>query len=279
MTKTALAASAALLLTGVAAPALAQSAPDWSGPYVGVYMGALENNEQADEGLIFDRNLDGVFDDTVTTAAGANAFSPGSCDGGALTQQASDGCDLDPTGIEGSIRAGYDWQFGQVVVGVVGEWSATDVEDTVTSFSTTPANYVMTRELTDLAALRMRLGFAAGSGLYYLTAGAAQGTIENSFRTTNTANSFVVQSDEDDVDGWQLGAGVEWRLAPGLSLTGEYLYNQLQPGDYVIRAGSTGATPATNPFILAPNTTGTDFTRSNDDLELHAFRIGMNVRF
>jgi len=61
-------------------------------------------------------------------------------------------------------------------------------------------------------------------------------------------------------------------------VTGEYLYSNLQPGDYVVRAGPGTAGP-TNPFILPPNTAGTDMTRSNDGLELHALRIGMNVRF
>lgn len=273
------AASLSLLMAGVAAPALAQSAPDWSGPYIGVYAGSVENHEQSGETLIFDRNLDGVFGETVATSGGADAFGPGFCQGGALTNQAGGGCTLDDKGVEGTIRAGYDWQFGQVVVGLVADWSALNVSDTVTGFSSTPANYVFRRELTDMAALRARVGFATGPALLYITGGAAYGGIDNSFRTTNAANSFVVQEDEDDADGWQLGAGLEWRLAPNLSVTGEYLYTNLTPGDYIVRAGNNGTTPATNPFILAPNTAGTDITRSNDEMELHALRIGMNVRF
>ena len=268
-----------LLLAGVAAPALAQSAPNWSGPYIGIYAGAVENDEEAGEALVFDRNLDGVYGDTVTTSGGADAFTPGFCSGGALTNEAAGGCDVDDTGVEGSIRAGYDWQFGQIVAGVVAEWSAVNLTDNVTGFSSTPANYVFKRELSDMAALRARVGFATGPALIYITGGGAYGGIENSFRTTNTANSFVVQEDEDDADGWQLGGGLEWRLAPNLSVTGEYLYTSLTPGDYVVRAGNTGTTPALNPFILAPNTTGTDIMRSNDEMQLHAFRVGMNVRF
>ena len=273
------AASLSLLMAGVAAPALAQSTPDWSGPYIGVYAGAVENHEQSGETLIFDRNLDGVFNDTVTTSGGADAFSTGFCQGGAQTSVVADGCNVDDTGVEGLIRAGYDMQFGQIVVGVVADWSAMNVSDTVTGYSTTPANYVFTRELNDLAALRARVGFATGPALIYVTGGAAYGNIENRFRTTNAANSFTVQTDEDDADGWQVGGGLEWKLAPNLSITGEYLYSNLTPGDYVVRAGNSGTTPATNPFILAPNTTGTDITRSNDEMELHALRFGMNVRF
>lgn len=279
MIKSIPAASLAILLAGVAAPAMAQSVPDWSGPYIGVYGGVVENNEEAGEGLVFDRDFDGQFDDTVVLSGTTNdAFAPGSCDGAATANAAANGCDVDPTGVEGSIRAGYDMQFGPLVVGLVGELSAVDLEDSVTSFSTTPAAYVFTRQLEQIAAIRARVGFPVGSALLYATGGAATAKVENSFRTTNTANSFTVRNDDDQADGYQLGAGVEWRLAPNLSVTGEYLYSNLQTDDYVVRAGP-GTAPATNPFILAPNTGGTDITRSNEDLELHALRIGMNVRF
>jgi len=279
MMKTVSAASLTLLLAGVASPALAQSAPDWSGPYIGIYGGALENNEDAGEALLFDRDFDGQFDDTVVLNGTTNdAFSPGSCSGSASGPAAANGCDVDPTGVEASVRVGYDMQFGAIVVGVVGELSAADLEDSVTSFSTTPAAYVFTRELETMAALRLRAGFAAGSGLFYVTGGAAKAKIENSFRTTNGVNSFTETVNDDEADGYQLGAGVEWRLAPNLSVTGEYLFTNLQPGDYVVRVGR-GAAPATNPFILPLNTAGTDLARSNDGMELHAIKLGMNVRF
>lgn len=273
------AASLALLMAGVAAPALAQSSPDWSGPYIGIYGGVIDSNEEAGERLVFDRDFDGAFDDTVVTTTGADAFSPGSCDGAANNQLAAGGCNKDDRGPEGGVRLGYDFQFGGLVAGVVGEWSAVNLNDTVTSFSTTPANYVFGREVDSIAAIRARMGVAAGSGLYYVTAGAAQADVTNTFRTTNGANSFTVTRNEDKADGFQLGAGVEWRLAPGLSLTGEYMYTDLQADDYIIRVGNTGTTPATNSFILPPNTAGTDMTRSNGNMEMHALRIGMNMRF
>ncbi|MDQ8027637.1 MAG: outer membrane beta-barrel protein [Brevundimonas sp.] len=273
------AATLSLLMAGVAAPALAQSAPDWSGPYVGIYGGAVDNKENDGETLVFDRNLDGVFGETVTTSGGADAFAPGFCGGRAQSNEAVTGCLGDDTGVEGSIRAGYDWQFGSIVAGIVAEWSAVDLSDTATGFSSTPANYVFNREINDMAALRARVGYAMGPALIYATGGAAYAGVDNSFSTTNTANSFTTTRDEDDADGWQAGAGLEWRLAPNLSVTGEYLYTSLNTGDYVVRAGNNGTTPATNPFILAPNTAGTDIARSSDEMELHAFRIGMNVRF
>ena len=276
MLKTVSAASLALLLGGVAAPALAQTAPDWSGPYIGVFGGFLQPDEAANESLVFDRDLDGQYDDTVVTAGGADAFTSFCADqisGGARP------CDDDSSGVEGGIRLGYDMQFGRWVVGAVGELAGSDAEDSVTGFSSTPAYYSFTRNLDHTAALRARLGYAAGPALIYATGGVAYGKVENSFVTSNTANSFTVTADEDDADGYQFGGGVEWRLAPGLSVTGEYLYSDLETGEYNIRVASNGATPATNPFILAPNTTGTDMTRSGDSFKTHAFRLGMNVRF
>jgi outer membrane immunogenic protein len=279
MIKTISTASLTLLLAGVAAPALAQTTPDWSGPYVGIYGGVLDAKEDKDERLVFDRDFDGDFDDAVLlSGTGNDAFSPGSCPGNARNNAAAGGCISDQTGVEASVRLGYDRQFGSLVVGVVGELSATDVQDSVNAFSTTPAAYVFTRDIKHMAALRLRAGFAAGPALYYVTGGAAYAKIDNRFRTTNGANSFTETVDEDDADGYQVGAGVEWRLAPNLSVTGEYLFTDLTPGDYVVRAGP-GSAPATNPFILPPNTAGTDIARSNDKMDLHALRIGMNVRF
>lgn len=276
MLKTVSTASLALLLTGVAAPALAQTAPDWSGPYIGVFGGFTQPDEDANETLVFDRDLDGQYDDTVTTSGGADAFTRFCADqvsGGARP------CDDDASGVEGGVRLGYDMQFGRWVVGAVGEVAGSDAEDSVTGFSSTPAYYSFTRNLDHTAALRARIGYAAGPALIYATGGAAYGKVENSFVTSNTANSFTVTTDEDDADGYQFGGGVEWRLAPSLTLTSEYIYSDLETGEYNIRVAGNGTTPATNPFILAPNTTGTDMTRSGDSFKTHAFRIGMNVRF
>ena len=280
MIKTLFMASTALLMTGVAAPALAQSAPDWSGPYVGIYGGWAENKSDDDQRLVFDRDFDGQFDDTVVLNGTTNdAFSPGYCEGRANTNVAAGGCNDNSGGVQGGLVAGYDFQFGNFVVGAVADVSALDSQRSVTGFSTTPANYVFTQEIQEMAAIRARLGYAAGPALIYATGGAAYANVENRFSTTNTANSFTEQSNEDNMDGWQAGAGLEWRLAPNLSVTGEYLYTSLDGDGQVVRAGNNGTTPAGNPFILAPNTGGTDIATTFDSYDTHAVRIGMNVRF
>lgn len=268
-------ATAALVLAAGGAHAQTQ---DWTGPYVGLYGAATQTNDQSDERLRFDRNLDGRFGDTVVTTAGADAFSPGSCDGAPFNGVAANGCDGDATGAQAGVVAGYDMQFGAFVVGGVLDYSAVDAEDSVTSFSSTPASYTFSRKLDNLAAARVRLGYAMGPALIYGTGGVASGEMTNRFYTSNTANSFTVRDEDDRADGYQAGGGVEYRLAPNLSVTGEYLYTSLDAPEYVVRVGQ-GTAPATNPFVLAPNTTGTDMNRSNGRFGLHAVRIGMNYRF
>lgn len=279
MTRTTLAlTSAAALFTAFgAAPAMAQST-DWTGPYIGLYGGMTQENGQEDERLRFDRNLDGNYGDPVSLAAGGDAFSPGFCGGAANGNSQPQGCDDDGRGSMAGIRAGYDYQLGAFVIGAAIDYSVGNQEDSVTGFSTTPANYIFVRKLESLAAVRARLGYAWGPALAYVTGGYASGKVENRFRSSNGANTFTATTDDDKADGYQAGGGVEYRLADNLSVTGEYLYTSLDAGDHVIRVGP-GTAPATNPFILAPNTTGTDMIRSNSKFGMHAFNIGMSYRF
>ena len=277
MTRLTTAAALAALLTAAAGPALAQT-PDWSGLYIGGHGGWAGLDDADGETLRFDRDLDGSFNDTVTTATSANAFGPGFCGGTPNTAVAADGCEDDDDGSEFGARIGYDWQMGSWVFGVVGEYSAVDAQDSATGFSTTPANYVFTRDVESIAALRARIGYAMGPALIYVTGGFARASVENSFATTNGANAFTPSSDSDDADGRQFGAGLEYALGGGWSIGGEYLMTTLEPDDYVIRV-TQGSAPPTNPFVLAPNTTGTDIIRSEDEIKLNSFRIGLNYRF
>jgi opacity protein-like surface antigen len=270
-------AASALALTLVSTPVLAQST-DWSGPYIGIFGGYGQVNDDEDERLGFDRNLDGAYGDTVVTGTGADAFGPGFCDGAANSAVAADGCDSDKGSPEAGVRAGYDWQFGSFVVGGLAEYSVTDVEDRVTGFSTTPAYYTFERELESLAAVRARLGYAMGPALIYGTGGYAYGKFDNNFSTSNGANSFNTTEDSEDGHGWQAGGGVEYALGRGLTVTGEYLYTSLDVDSPVVRVGP-GSAPATNPFILPPNATGTDMIRSNGRFGAHHVRIGMAYRF
>ncbi|GAA4018418.1 outer membrane beta-barrel protein [Sphingomonas swuensis] len=256
-----------------ATPAAAQTA-DWSGFHVGARAG-ISNARNGNERIEFDNNLDGSFGDTVNTAAGANAFSPGFCNGAALGATPAQGCRKDKEKGDYALMAGYDQQFGNVVVGVVGEIGRSSARDSVTAYSTTPAFYTMTRRIKNSAAIRARVGLALGDTLPYVTAGVASAKIRHDFATSNAVNTFTERGDDDRSTGFRYGAGVEQRfgnIAVGLL----YLGTRYSDNDYRVRA--SGPAPATNPFILS-NAGGTDFRRSDDRFMIHSLSLTAGLRF
>lgn len=248
----------------------------WTGGYFSLY-GGESRIDSGDDFVVFDKNLDGNFNDTITTAAGANAFSPGFCEGAAVSALPSGGCRQDDGGADYGLRGGYDWQVGSVVLGLVGEIGAPDLTDSVSAFSTTPAFYTFTREVDTLAALRARLGFGSSSFLFYLTGGGALAKVDHSFRTSNAVNTFV-EDDDDMVPGFQYGGGFEFRFGGGgnWSASAEYLVTELDDEDrYTVRA--QGPAPPTNPFILT-NASGSDLRRA-DTFEFASARLVIGYRF
>ncbi|MFL9840956.1 hypothetical protein ABS767_08290 [Sphingomonas sp. ST-64] len=272
--RTLLGATAAAL-TIVAAPAMAQDGEaQFEGFYVGGSVGYTVQNNDVGERIDFDAGQNGTFGDTITTAAGADAFSPGFCNG-AATGNANVACTNDKDDIEYYGRIGFDKQMGKIVVGAVAEFGKSEVRDSVTAFSTTPAYYTMTRELDWNGALRLRAGYVAGeSTLFYATGGGAYAKIDHSFSTSNGANSFAVTGD-DEAWGWQAGGGIEQKLGRNFSVGLEYLYSRYDDDDSRVAVGQ-GTAGATNPFVLAG---GADFRRSTDRFDFHSLRATAAFRF
>jgi len=254
---------------------------NWGGFYFGGHLGYGFTSGSDEETTLFDTNLDGTYGDVVRNTAGADAFSPGFCNGTALGNSAAIGCEEDDNGgFEGGLRLGYDWQSGGFVFGGVLEGSYLDLTDSVTAFSTTPAAYQFTRELNFLGAARLRAGFLASDDLLiYATGGIAYGSIDRAFVTTNGANSFTAFDDNADEGAWgyQVGGGVETMLGGGWSLGAEYIYTNLSDDEYGIRVGP-GTAPATNPFLIV-STAGTNMIRENDEFAIHSVRAVVNYRF
>lgn len=265
------AVAAALMLAGTSAA----DAQTWRGFYAGGQVGSGFLPEGADKFVGFDKNLDGAFTDTVTTVAGANAFSPGFCPGASVSNVPSAGCLRDENAVDAGLRLGYDWQSGGFVFGPTGELAWLSLVDSVTAFSTTPASYTFTRELNTLATLGMRAGYGSDRFLLFATGSFARGDLDRGFATSNRVNTFV-PTEQEDVWGYQAGGGVEYRVGGGVRLGAQYQYTRLEEQDrFTVR--SRGPAPATNPFILT-NPDGTDLRRS-DDFEFQTVRFTASYRF
>lgn len=268
---------AAASLSLIATPAFAQSDEEhWEGPYIGGSIGLAAQNNDRNENVQFDTNRDGNFDNNVNTVAGANAFSPGFCGGAANGRTPIEGCRGDKDGLEYNVRAGYDVQQGNIVYGFLLEGGKNEARDSVTAYSTTPAFYTFTREIDYSLGARARVGYAARGALFYATGGVAYAKIDNSFSTSNAANSFT---DNGGTKSWgySYGGGAEVKVAKNFSLGLEYLYTNYVDDDYRVSVGP-GTAPATNPFLLA-NAAGTDMRRGDSDFDMHNIRLIAAFRF
>lgn len=269
---------AGLAGTLIALPVAAQDREErpFAGPYVGGSLGYSFQPSDRGEGLLFDRTLGGNFNQTVTTATGANAFSPGFCNGTA-TSTANTACRNDRDGIDYYGRVGYDLQRGPIVVGAVGEFGKARVRDAVSGFSTTPAYYTLTRSVQYEASIRGRAGYAFDRTLFYGTGGGGYLKVRNRFTSSNTANAFTPRGD-DTIFGVVGGGGVEQKITPNLSFGVEYMFHRYKDDDYRVRV-TQGSAPATNPFVLAPNTAGTDLRRNFNYFRWHSIRGTVAYRF
>jgi len=266
-----------------AAPALAQDEPGKERPFTGLYVAAsggydVQSNDVGSR-INFDRNGDGNFDQ-VNTAAGANAFSPGFCNGKArgTNVSAAGGCENDRNRPSYYGRVGFDVQRGPFVIGALAEFGRSEVVDYVSAFSTTPANYVMARSLDWEASGRLRAGYTAGRGLFYATGGVGYARIDHDFTTSNTANAFSTIENDHDKFGFIVGGGVEVKVAGPFTIGMEYTYHDYKDGQYKVLA-SRGSAPANNPFVLPPNTAGTVFQRSDDNFRWHSLRATVGFHF
>lgn len=268
-------AGTALATIVTAMPAAAQDG-NWTGAYVGGRIGYAWGADDNDETILFDTNLDGNFGDTVFTSGGANAFSPGFCGGSPESALAADGCDKDDNGVDFGIHAGYDYDFGGIVLGGLVEYGMSNVDDAVTAFSTTPANYTFNRKMKGTFGARARIGVDAGNFMPYITGGVVRAKIKSSFRTSNAVNAFALNDSSHNETGYRLGGGVETMFGP-VAVGLLYLFTSVKDKDTRV-AVTQGTAGATNPFILV-NPAGTDFRRSENRFKVHALSLTASYRF
>lgn len=268
----------ATLALALATPAFAQGGDkvDWTGPYVGGSFGYNWQKSDNQENLRFDTNGDGVYNDTVRTSTGANAFAPGFC-GGAATSAARTRCNGDKDAIGWNVHAGYDRQFGNIVAGAVIEGGDAYISDSVSGFSSTPASYTMTRRIGWSAAGRLRLGYTTDSGIMpYITGGVAYAKVKNSFDTTNTANSFTAVDSKENGWGWTTGGGIEAKVADNFSIGLLYKWTRYNVGDYKVNV-TQGTAAANNPFIITPS--GSTSINRGDKFDVQSTVVTASFRF
>jgi len=214
-----------------AAPTPAPGTYDWSGPYVGAHIGYGY----------------GKADTTFNPQPSAATF----------INLAPQTLKLRPRGVNGGIQAGYNWQFGHLVVGGETDFSWSDMRRTttvspITQNNGTPfpgAGYLTTTQKTEwFGSLRPRLGVAFGRFLLYGTAGLAYGKVKyianTDFRPFGTTQYPVTANKTSK--GWTAGGGMEIGVNKKVSIKAEYLYYDIGRAN-----ASATAIPSLPPFSVA----------------------------
>ena len=173
------------------------------------------------------------------------------------------GSTFDAKGGFGGVQVGYNWQTGQIVLGIEADIQAaaikSDISGGVTGFADT---YSGNRNLNYFGTARGRIGYAVDRTLLYVSGGFAYGGLKESIIRTNVGAAPWVVSAEDNA-GFVVGGGAECAFAPAWSAKVEYQYI-----DFGRRS-------------LAGVYQGTTFTLQSNDLNQHysTVRLGLNYKF
>lgn len=158
---------------------------------------------------------------------------------------------LDGTAAGFGMRAGVDYVMNGWVLGAVADWS---FGGSIAREAENDAEL----DMPNLATIRARAGFTAGSAIVYATGGYAQAEMEFA---VNSEDGILTGSDSDWTSGWTVGAGVDVAVTQQVTVGLEYLYLHLDDVNY-----STGDSDAP---------VGVD----HDIDGIHSIRLGMNYAF
>lgn len=241
------------------APAMmAEPAMDWTGFYIGIFGGAAFN--PAEPGVLqIDQDLDGNFDEPLGTDLGGRF---GDAFFGSIE-----------SGFTGGIAAGYDLQIDQFVVGGIIDIAYVDYADRQVGVSNTPATYTELREVGTMGTARLRAGFLVTDDLLaYVHGGVALAEVNNSFTSPGNPNGVTTGGDDAQF-GYQVGAGLEARIAENVSVGAEYAYTNLGTNDFNTRY-------ANGPFGLTnPQADASDLRGSDRVLDFHTVKVSLKYHF
>ena len=129
---------------------------------------------------------------------------------------------VSPSGLEGGLQGGYNWQSGQFVYGAETDLQITGADDTFALYKFSNPWF---------GTLRGRAGFAYNNMLFYGTLGLAYGGLKGEFGGLTEDKTHM---------GWTAGLGMEIGFAPNWSAKMEYLYMDLSNRAYSITGVTNG---------------------------------------
>lgn len=223
------------------APAPVYVAPvfTWSGFYVGV------NGGYAGDEFRYPFAVTADIEGPVTVASGKAS--------------------VNSSGFIGGAQIGYNFQLGNnFVLGIEGDYNFSNVEGRVAADANFDGSNIALSagsELTSFATVRARAGYSWDRALLYVTGGWAHARIKSGLDVSYDSESLISLSRKHNLNGWALGAGLEYALTDRLSFKTEYLYMDFGKATLL----------------------ETNFGEANIGLDvdtrIHTVRAGLNYRF
>jgi len=125
-------------------------------------------------------------------------------------------------------QIGFNYQMmSNLVVGLEADWDWANING-----SQPLAIFTESAKVENLGTLRARIGYAWDSLLLYATGGWAWST-----RVTASCPNCVLTPDSQSLNGYAVGAGLEYGISPNLSIKAEYLYTHLGSTDFFVSQG------------------------------------------
>jgi|SRR5579862_3467177 len=118
------------------------------------------------------------------------------------------------------VTAGYNYQSGPFVAGVEGDINFGSVSGNSSPFGGVSANGNVTSE----GSLRARVGYAIDRALLYITGGYTGANLKGTV-TDFASNPSIFASQSVFLNGWVLGAGMEFAITRNVSVKAEYLFS------------------------------------------------------
>lgn len=193
------------------APAPAITVYNWTGCYVGGNLGG------------------GWAETSWTNTANTTAF--GDLNAG-QSLSANNG------GFIGGGHIGCNYQMQQFVFGIEGSFAGSTIKGDTNNNAFGAADDVFTNEVTSIATVVGRIGYAWDNWLLYAKGGYAGGEVKFSVADNTGANTGA-GSDSSWQSGWTVGGGVEYGFTPNWIFGLEYNYLDLGTQNYQVSGAAT----------------------------------------